>query len=440
MDLRPFAWACVVALPGLPSVALAQKPEPADLTAHPRLAEDATEPRFADYTAQRLKDEVRVVASRSFAVFGFNTPEVQVYLPHCDNSIYAKVEFEKPRLLSANRSRVAYELEHGIFDHDTFSNEIRFLAEDGRTPAKFARAQGAATVKFPLRVVTVRQRAGQPSGDSDIAINGPFVDLRESDRVPEAEAFSSFTALRAYDSSGHQLARHSWTGFTSKNGVTTRHYAFWGKVVEVRLDRVESWAKLSLTYDLSAVAPLPPERAGMAPPEGQPIVDTPGGHVVKILAAEDAPGARPDAPATPSISPEQARQRLKALHFGRVNAQFFCMAAGQGKLEAVKMFLAAGLDVDSRDPNQGVTPLISAAMLDREEVVAFLVKAGADVNAVDSNGSSALTWLASHCKATPVLQQLIAAGANIHVKAKGGATPLMMAKVSRCTENIKLLR
>ncbi len=73
-----------------------------------------------------------------------------------------------------------------------------------------------------------------------------------------------------------------------------------------------------------------------------------------------------------------------ALHF----------AAGGARLELVRLLLAAGADVNRRDPSTGRTPLHAAVGAglagDGPEIVRVLLAAGADVNATTPEGPSAL--------------------------------------------------
>ncbi|MGY1622184.1 ankyrin repeat domain-containing protein [Geodermatophilus sp. SYSU D00965] len=69
-------------------------------------------------------------------------------------------------------------------------------------------------------------------------------------------------------------------------------------------------------------------------------------------------------------------------------------AAGRGHLELVRLLLAAGADVNRRDPDSGRSALhvaiASATDGDAPEVVRVLLDAGADVNATTNDGASAL--------------------------------------------------
>lgn len=68
-------------------------------------------------------------------------------------------------------------------------------------------------------------------------------------------------------------------------------------------------------------------------------------------------------------------------------------AAGGARLELVRLLLAAGADVDRRDPDTGRTPLhaaVTGGAEDSLEIVRVLLDAGADVNATTNDGASAL--------------------------------------------------
>lgn len=68
-------------------------------------------------------------------------------------------------------------------------------------------------------------------------------------------------------------------------------------------------------------------------------------------------------------------------------------AAGGARLELVRLLLAAGADVDRRDPETGRAPLhaaVTGGAEDSLEIVQVLLDAGADVNATTNDGASAL--------------------------------------------------
>jgi ankyrin repeat protein len=69
-------------------------------------------------------------------------------------------------------------------------------------------------------------------------------------------------------------------------------------------------------------------------------------------------------------------------------------AASRARLELVRLLLAAGADVNRREPDTGRSPLHAAVSTGRShdapEVVRALLDAGADVNATTTDGASAL--------------------------------------------------
>ncbi|SFL69406.1 ankyrin repeat domain-containing protein [Geodermatophilus ruber] len=69
-------------------------------------------------------------------------------------------------------------------------------------------------------------------------------------------------------------------------------------------------------------------------------------------------------------------------------------AAAHGQLELLRLLLAAGADVNQREPDTGRSPLHAAVSAggggDAPEVVRALLDAGADVNATTADGASAL--------------------------------------------------
>jgi ankyrin repeat protein len=65
---------------------------------------------------------------------------------------------------------------------------------------------------------------------------------------------------------------------------------------------------------------------------------------------------------------------------------------GENVVELIaETLLNAGCDINAAD-NNGLTPLIYAAIFERPGVVNLLLKRGANINARDHNGESALDW------------------------------------------------
>ena len=422
---------CLVSSP-----AAAQEPGRAELLGDIRVVEDAVEPAFIDLTAEQLKEQLEVVSSRSYAVYGFNNPEVQIHLPRCDNTIYASVEFSEPRLRDAAGNEVPYQGERGIYDHDTHSDEMRFAPIDGGQTVSFAVAEGSISLRFPIRMRTVAIKAGAaaPAGLT-VTIDGPFVSWSDPEEIlPEAASFTPFEQFRAVDASGRRLEKNPWKGFSMSGGVSLNTFAYWGEVAELRIDVVEEWADLEISYSLPSIEPLPATRAG-TPPESPIIKPTPGGTVdVRVVGPDRDQGEEP----AEEMSKDQALAELQELGFRRFDANSFILAATRGRADALRLFIAAGMPVDSQ--SGGRTALMSAAMMGHVEAGKVLIDAGADVNQTDSTGSPPLGRLVMQCDATGLVRAFIDGGADLSVQLPGGTTLRQMAELSGCAENAQVLK
>ena len=90
-------------------------------------------------------------------------------------------------------------------------------------------------------------------------------------------------------------------------------------------------------------------------------------------------------------------------------------------IEAVKQHLAAGTDLNQKDPFGGSSPLISAALFDKKEIAEILINAGADINFVNNDGSNALHTAAFFCR-PEIVQILLDNGIDKTVRNKMGST------------------
>lgn len=98
-------------------------------------------------------------------------------------------------------------------------------------------------------------------------------------------------------------------------------------------------------------------------------------------------------------------------------------AAAQGNLEAIKQHVAAGTDLNAKEPTAGSTPLIVAALLDQSEAAGLLIENGADVNAKNNEGTTALLTAAFFCR-TKTVKLLLSKGADLNAKNIREETPL----------------
>lgn len=101
-------------------------------------------------------------------------------------------------------------------------------------------------------------------------------------------------------------------------------------------------------------------------------------------------------------------------------------ASAENKIDVVKQHIAAGTDLDQKDPNpNGVqtTSLGIAAAFGYTEVAKALIDGGADVNVPDKNGSTPLHTAAFMCHAE-IVQALVAKGADKSARNNSGGTAL----------------
>jgi uncharacterized protein len=90
-------------------------------------------------------------------------------------------------------------------------------------------------------------------------------------------------------------------------------------------------------------------------------------------------------------------------------------------LDAVKQHIAAGTNINEKDPYGGSSPLISAAVFGKPEAAKILIDAGADINFQNNDGSTALHTAAFFCR-PEIVTMLLDKGADKTIKNKFGAT------------------
>jgi ankyrin repeat protein len=103
--------------------------------------------------------------------------------------------------------------------------------------------------------------------------------------------------------------------------------------------------------------------------------------------------------------------------------RYFAEAATDGNLHRMQLLNLAGVSVNARD-GRGA-PLLLAAGEGRLNAVRYLLDHGADLNAFDSTGNTALTE-ATYYGHVSVIKELLVRGANINYLSSAG-TPLDIA-------------
>jgi ankyrin repeat protein len=100
------------------------------------------------------------------------------------------------------------------------------------------------------------------------------------------------------------------------------------------------------------------------------------------------------------------------------------MAVLTGNQEALKQHIAAGTNINEKDPFGGSSPLISAAVFGKTAEAKILIDAGADINFQNNDGSTPLHTAAFFCR-PEIVQMLLDKGADKTIKNKYGATPAL---------------
>lgn len=96
-------------------------------------------------------------------------------------------------------------------------------------------------------------------------------------------------------------------------------------------------------------------------------------------------------------------------------------AVASGNAEAVKQHIAAGTNINEKDPFGGSSPLISAAVFGKTDIAKILIDGGADINFQNNEGSTALHSAAFFCR-PEIVKMLLDKKADKTIKNKYGAT------------------
>lgn len=90
-------------------------------------------------------------------------------------------------------------------------------------------------------------------------------------------------------------------------------------------------------------------------------------------------------------------------------------------LEAVKQHIAAGSNLNEKDPFGGSSPLITASLFGKTEMARTLIDAGADLNFQNNDGSTALLTASFFCR-PEIVKLLLEKGADKTIKNKYNST------------------
>jgi hypothetical protein len=89
--------------------------------------------------------------------------------------------------------------------------------------------------------------------------------------------------------------------------------------------------------------------------------------------------------------------------------------------EAVKQHIAAGTNINEKDPFGGSSPLISAALFGKPAMARILIDAGADINFQNNEGSTPLHLAAFFCR-PEIVKMLLDKKADKTIKNTYGST------------------
>lgn len=89
--------------------------------------------------------------------------------------------------------------------------------------------------------------------------------------------------------------------------------------------------------------------------------------------------------------------------------------------EVLKQHIAAGSDLNTKDPMGGSSPLISATLFGKTAMAKMLIDAGADLNLQNNDGSTALITAAFFCR-PEIVKMLLEKGADKTIKNNYGQT------------------
>jgi len=103
-------------------------------------------------------------------------------------------------------------------------------------------------------------------------------------------------------------------------------------------------------------------------------------------------------------------------------------AAASGDLESIRRLVAAGADLNEREPSGGSSPLMTATTFGQTEVARALIEAGADLDQQNNDGSTALITAAFFGR-TEIVEVLLAAGADKSIRNNSGSTALDVVTV-----------
>ena len=133
--------------------------------------------------------------------------------------------------------------------------------------------------------------------------------------------------------------------------------------------------------------------------------------------------ASPDSSESAKVRAERLREAMHATVDGRSLVEF---AARGNSSEVIRLLVASGFPVDSRNVGLGGTPLYVACYVGQPAAVRALLELGANKEAANNNGATPLYVAAMHGH-LGIVRDLVDAGADASATNRAGSTPLYIA-------------
>ncbi|MHB8800034.1 MAG: ankyrin repeat domain-containing protein [Thermoanaerobaculia bacterium] len=197
--------------------------------------------------------------------------------------------------------------------------------------------------------------------------------------------------------------------------------------------------ELPAGLEVREVAKLVPAAAEAGRLAGRVVFDDPGfsfGFDATFDAPVFRPAAKPSRAADPGLpSEEQAKAALEEQGL-ELTPGAFDRVVGEGDVEAVRLFLVAGMPATTGEPGGSV--LETAVEGGHAEVVRALLAAGANPNGGGYTGRPLLA-VAAEGQGADVVRALVAGGADVTRKGAGNATALHAAAEAGKLDNVEVL-
>ncbi len=133
----------------------------------------------------------------------------------------------------------------------------------------------------------------------------------------------------------------------------------------------------------------------------------------------------------------EARNRLLELGVS-FNQDALAESVKEGKLQAVSLFIDAGLSPDAKDKH-GVTMLCAAIRANHGNIMRLLLERGANIDLQSEDRLNSPVMDATAMGANELLAELLAKGPDLNLKSKDGQTALVIAVGRNDAESVRLL-